>query len=375
MRGIGFLIFLMVPLMLLTEGCGMRGSEGKAVAKEVPADTIPEADFTPNAAAMADSILKTMTLEEKAAQVLIPALYASDDFFTLRAVGQYAREGIGGIMLLKGDTASAKQISDSLRLLSRVRPFVAIDAEWGLGMRLKDAPRYPFNSELGAEATEEGMFGNGATVGAQCRELGIDMVLGPVVDVATRDSYMGKRSYGDNPERVSDLAIAYAKGLESQGVISVAKHFPGHGAAVGDSHRGKPVIYRNLHELDSIDLYPFRRYIAEGLTAVMVGHLGVAAVDPELRPAAVSAPVIRDLLRGDLGFEGLVLTDAMGMEGSERSGAVEALKAGTDVVLAPVNTRKELEAIVAAVRAGELDEAELDRHVYRILLCKMLREA
>lgn len=336
------------------------------------ADSIARADYGAAARAAADSLLAGMTLEEKAAQVLIPALYASDDYYTLEAAAGYARKGIGGIMLLKGDTASARRLSDTLELHSRIPAFLAIDAEWGLGMRLRDAPRHPFNSELGAGASEEGMFDMGREVGRQSRELGITMVLGPVVDVASRDSYIGRRSYGEDPRKVSDMAVAYARGLESEGVISVAKHFPGHGAAIGDSHKGKPVIYRSLHDLDSIDLYPFRRYIAEGLSAVMVGHLAVPAVDPALKPAAVSAAVVTDLLRHDLEFDGLVLTDAMGMQGSEKSGALEALKAGADIVLSPVDASREITTIAEGVRSGEYPEAELDAHVRRILFRKML---
>lgn len=367
----GKYMWIILSVLAIMSCRGKDVSHSDVSGKEINSVGISN-DYGQEAAGEADSLLCAMSLEEKAAQVLVPALYATDDYYTLEAAARYAREGIGGIMLLKGDTASARRLADTLEYHSRIPAFMAIDAEWGLGMRLRDAPRHPLNAELGAGATEESIFETGRQVGAQCRALGITMVLGPVVDVASPGSYIGRRSYGEDPRKVSDLAIAYARGLESEGVVSVAKHFPGHGAAVGDSHRGKPVIYRSLHDLDSIDLYPFRRYIEEGLSAVMVGHLAVPAIDPALRPAAVSQAVVTDLLRDDLHFDGLVLTDAMGMEGSEKKGAVEALKAGADIVLSPVDAQREKAGIVAAVHDGDLDERILDSHVRRILYRKML---
>ena len=348
---------------------GARHQDGKR-ADSVPAREIM--DITALAETEADSLLSLMTLEEKAAQTLMPALYSSTDPYTLKAVGDYGRMGIGGVVLLKGDTASAAAIADSLQRSGRVEAFVAIDAEWGLAMRLRDAPRFPANSELSDSIGETEMFDYGEEVGRESRRLGINMVLGPVVDVASAGSFMGKRSFGSDPKRVSDLAVAYARGLESSGVMSVAKHFPGHGSARGDSHKRKPVIERSLHEMDSVDLYPFRRYIAEGLSAVMVGHLAVPAIDPEMRPAAVSKTVINDLLQTDLGFRGLVLTDALTMGGAEGNGADSALEAGADLILAPVDTRAGIAAIVKAVENGRLPAAELDRRVRKILFYKSL---
>ena len=143
-----------------------------------------ETDLTGPALALADSMLSDMSVDRKAAQLIIPALYASDDFFTLRAVDQYGKKGIGGLILLKGTAVAASTIADSLANVSAVLPLIAIDAEWGLGMRLSDEPIYPLNSEIPENATDEDIYNYGRTVGAQCRNLGINMVLGPVVDVA-----------------------------------------------------------------------------------------------------------------------------------------------------------------------------------------------
>lgn len=338
---------------------------------ETESDNDKQTDLTGPAISMADSLLKSMTLEQKAAQLIIPALYASDDFFTLRAVREYGRKGIGGLILLKGNATSASMIADSLSRFSSLPPLIAIDAEWGLGMRLSDEPVYPFNSEIPEGVTDDEMYEYGRTVGAQCRAIGINMVLGPVLDVAERGSFMGRRSYGPDPVRVSDLSISYARGLESEGVMSVAKHFPGHGSA-RDSHKRKQVIERSLTQMDSIDLYPFRKFIASGLSAVMVGHLAVPAIDPQMRPAAVSQAIITGLLKEELGFKGLVLTDAMNMGGAEGNGADKAIEAGADLILAPEKSDREIMLIVKAVEEGLISQQRLDDSVRKVLFYKAL---
>ncbi|MDE6297368.1 MAG: hypothetical protein K2L89_05925 [Muribaculaceae bacterium] len=369
---------LVIPIIIIASlvvgGCHSgRTDDRDSIANQRMLDSIAASnDLSKRAESVADSILATMTLEEKASQLMMPALFSSDDNFTLKAVGDYGHKGICGVVLLKGDSRSAKMISDSLRNSSKVLPFVSIDAEWGLGMRLKDEPSYPFNSEIGEDATEVEMFRYGSTVGRQCHDIGINMVLGPVVDVADKGSFMGKRSYGADPKKVSNLAVSYSKGLESTGVMSVAKHFPGHGSARGDSHKGKPVIERSLHQMDSIDLYPFKKYISAGLSAVMVGHLAVPAIDPDMEPAAISHTVISDLLIRELGFKGLVLTDALTMGGAEGAGAVKAIQAGADIILAPVDTDKEIRSVVEAVEKGEISEERINRSVGKIIFYKTL---
>lgn len=378
MKNCRFIIGIIILIAVGAVGCKETRKEDESIRVEQSArqaDSLRRVnDLSYRASEMADSMLRHMTLEEKAAQVLMPALFSTDDRYTLRAVKEYGEKGVGGVVLLKGTSLSASVIADSLRSSSVIPPFVSIDAEWGLGMRLKDEPKYPFNSEISEDADEGDMFGYGVEVGDQCREIGINMVLGPVVDVAPKGSFMGKRSYGADPVRVSDLAVSYSLGLESRGVISVAKHFPGHGSAKGDSHRVKPVIERSLHQMDSIDLYPFRKYIEAGLSAVMVGHLAVPAVDPEMQPAAVSRTVISDLLIRELGFKGLVLTDAFTMGGAEGAGADKAIAAGADIILAPVNTDKEIDRIIEAVRSGRITEKRLDKSVQKILFYKSLME-
>lgn len=334
---------------------------------------VPEAsDITETAYSCADSVIQNMTVERKAAQLFMPAIYASSDPFTLRKAKEYARDGIGGLILLKGDARAAAVIADSMARWSEIPPFIAIDAEWGLAMRLEDAPGFPVNSRISPAADEKTMYEYGREVARECRLLGINMVLGPVLDVSREGTYIGRRSFGDDASRVSEMAIAYARGLESGNVLSVAKHFPGHGAASGNSHNAKQSILRSLHSLDSVDLQPFRRYIEQRLSAIMVGHLAFPAIDPEMLPAAVSHTVITDLLRDDMGFGGMVLTDALNMSGAEGYGADKAISAGADIVLAPADTYREINNVLTAVRLGSITEKEIDSHLRRILMKKYI---
>lgn len=364
MRGLG--VWLIAVLLL----CGCKRTPTAPPQHSDPPRDI--SDFTLEARAKADSLAATLTLRQKVAQLFMPALYASDDYWTLRQLREYADSTIGGIVLLKGDIAGAKALADTMCRYSRVAPFMAIDAEWGLAMRLVDAPEFPDNSSLNPGVDDQLMYDYGHELARECRQIGINMVLGPVVDVSVPNGFMRRRSFGADPHRVADLAIAYARGLEDGDVISVAKHFPGHGSVSADSHKRTGVIDRSLNEMDSIDLYPFRRWVEQRLSAVMVGHLAVPSIDPAMLPAAVSPTVITDLLRDDLGFSGLVLTDAINMKGASGYGAVDAFRAGADIVLVPEDTFKEIGRVVQAVEEGALDEAVIDAALRRVLFHKYL---
>lgn len=359
--------FRLLLLAIVAASC--RGNNQHAETSEPPQ---PVSDVTAEALAWADSVCRSLTPRQKAAQLFMPALFARDDYWTLRQIQEYADSCMGGILLLKGDSNGVTVLVDSMRSAIKVMPFVAIDAEWGLAMRLEDTPRFPPNSAIGKGADDQLMFDYGREVARECSALGINMVLGPVVDVSGPESFMLRRSFGNDPIRVADLAVSYARGIEAGNVISVAKHFPGHGSVSTDSHVSKGIIERSLNEMDSIDLYPFRKWIEQRLTGVMVGHLAVPSIDSKMLPAAVSPTVITDLLRQDLGFSGLVITDAINMKGAEGYSAVDALIAGADIIIAPGDTYNEINLIVDALRSGRISQTQLDDHVRRILFYKYL---
>lgn len=342
-----------------------RESDSDSVRMEV-------SDLTQDARAWADLEAAKMDTVRLAAQVLMPALYSSDDYWTLRQVREYGRRGFGGVVLLKGDSKGVRRLVSVLDSASAVAPFVAIDAEWGLGMRLSDGRVFPVNGEIGVDVDDQLMYDYGREVARECRNIGVNMVLGPVLDVSSDNQRGMWRRFKGDAKRVADLGLSYARGLEDGNVVSVSKHFPGLGSVGEDTHRRKGVVSRSLHELDSVDLAPFRMLVKMGLTGVMVGHTAVPAIDEDMYPAAVSPTVIRDLLQGDIGFRGLVLTDAMNMGGAEGYGADRALKAGAHIVVAPADSEEELERIVAAVRSGELTLSELRERVSDILFVKYL---
>lgn len=330
-----------------------------------------ESDYTAQAYAWADSVMQTMTLEERVGQLFMPAVYASGDDATLRKLIRYISDlHIGGVMFLKGDMNSAVFIADTIQRISSPAMWISVDAEWGLGMRFADAPVFPINSLLG-DSNDQLMYEYGYEIARECRIIGVNMILGPVVDVASDDeSVMKNRSFGEDPEKVAMLAVAYARGVEDGSVISVAKHFPGHGSTVADSHKTLPRIERNLLQLDSIDLLPFRKYIECGLSAIMVGHLWLKVIDNAERPASESKNVIDLLLKRKLGFNGLVITDALNMDGAALSSPLAALKAGADIILAPEDTETGIDEVLRAVDSGSFRVSDLNERCRKILFYK-----
>lgn len=357
--------FVLLWLSLSFAGCA-GGSRSELAQSETPVEINRDSLLM----ARADSLMAGLSLRERAGMLIMPSIYTRSDASTLRKLTEYAlTDRVGGIVLLKGDTLSARIIADTLRRMGRQDCFLAIDAEWGLRMRLADAPEYPDNRRLGLMADSTYMDSMGAEIARQCRRLGINMVLGPVVDVLPEEgnAFLDNRSFGKDARQVSRLATSYSRALERGGVISVAKHFPGHGSAQTDSHKGLPVLYRSLHALDSCDLVPFRSFIASDLSAIMVGHLAVASIDTEEQSATISPGVVGDLLRRDLGFRGLVITDALNMGGAGDAEAWQAIAAGADLVLSPLSTAEAIDGIVAAVSDGRLSEKDLNDRCRRVL--------
>lgn len=336
-------------------------------------------DLTPAAWAWADSVMATMTLEQMAGQTVMPASYVRYDDATLRLLHSYIADcKVGGIAFHKGDTLSMRQLSDTLLRLGGLPLFLAIDAENGLGMRLEGAVTYPLNYRL-SRATDQSMYDYGSQVGRECEAVGINMVFGPVLDVAPGPGwYMYRRSFGSDPARVSDLGLAYARGLEDAGIMPVGKHFPGHGYTRTDPHVWLPVIDRPEAEFRAVDLLPFVRYVEQGFPALMAAHVAVPSIGGDSLPADFSPTIIEGLLRGEMRFDGLVISDAvnMGAVKSVESGgmppAVRALLAGVDIILAPHDTRETLRQILSAVESGTLPASSLREHCRRILFYKYL---
>lgn len=370
-------LFLWLLVVSILWGC--RDTADKGNDTSTPSE---KADITEIARQWADSIYRRMTPEERLAQMLIPAIYSNTDAATLERMRWYAEDiGTGGILLLKGTAESAAELADSISAIRSRKPhspglFVAMDAETGLGMRFSDAPLFPWNSKIDKAADDQTFYDYGREVGREARIAGINMILGPVVDVNRRETpgsgVMRSRSLGSDQIRVSDLSLAYARGLESQGVASVVKHFPGHGATTTDSHKILPRLSESKDELYTVDLLPFRTVVQNGLSCIMVGHIWAEALDSVRRPASFSPVMIEGLLRNEMGFKGLVLVDAVGMGGAKGYTGADAIIAGADMIIAPPDTESELMRLAEALDDGRLSGRRVEESCKRILFYKYL---
>lgn len=346
---------------------------------EVGIAPVNSCDLTAAANAYADSVMTRMTLEQMAGQLLLPATYTSADEVTLRKLLSYVVDNkVGGIAFHKGDVRSMRIIADTLNKRSVVPLFLAIDAENGLGMRLEGAQVYPLNYKL-TDSSEQGMYDYGNAVGEECAAVGINMVFGPVLDVVPGPGwYLYKRSLGSDAQKVANLGIAYSRGLRDAGVMPVAKHFPGHGYTRTDPHVWLPIIERNSDDFRSIDLFPFSKYVEQGFPAIMAAHVAVPSLSGDSLPADFSEKILKDLLRTEMEFQGLIISDAVNMGAVKAMGNTEiplpvmALLSGVDMILAPADTREAVTQIIDAVRSGLLPREVLRDRCHRVLFHKYL---
>lgn len=329
-----------------------------------------------------DSVYREMSLEERVGQMLMIRAHSDLGPRHIQAVERFVSEyHVGGLCFFQGTPERQAELTRAYQDLAKTPLLISMDAEWGTGMRFKsDGYSFPKQMTVGAidglssKVTEQ----MGYWIGNQLREIGVHMNFAPVVDVNNnpKNPVINYRSFGENPERVSRHAKAYMKGMHASQVAACAKHFPGHGDTDVDSHLGLPVISHSRERLDSVELYPFRQMIAAGVPAIMVAHLSIPALDDRPnRPTTLSRPTIQGLLREEMGFEGLIITDAMEMKGVTRhfspgEAEVLAIEAGNDMICLPSNIPVVFRALVEAVKQNRLTEEELEAHVKRILSLK-----
>ncbi len=322
-----------------------------------------------------DSLLGTMTRREKIAQLIFEAIESREDPALRARQEGWIREGLGGLIVMDDILADNMQMINELQALARIPMLVSIDGEWGAAMRFYEYAAFPRAMQLGALSDPSLVEAAGRVIGSELRDIKIFANYAPVVDVNNnpRNPVINTRSFGENPWKVAEMGAAYMRGMQAAGVFGSAKHFPGHGDTDVDSHKGLPVLLFDRARLDSLELVPFRRLIAEGVAMVMVGHLSIPALDSTGTPASLSKPIVTGLLRNELDFQGVIITDALGMEGVAAAGddaALLAYEAGADILLMPRDTRHTIDALEAAFRRGELDERDLDARVRRVLALK-----
>ena len=326
-----------------------------------------------------DSIFNRMTLDEKIGQLfMIVADPETSDLNTKKIIRYINEQKIGGILFSKGTVKNQATSTNLYQEKSKIPLFISLDGEWGLSMRLENTPQFPKNIALGAVQNNRLLFFYGKEIGQECREMGVHINFAPVLDVNTNpdNPVIGYRSFGETPLLVAEKGVSYSTGLESQGIISVAKHFPGHGDTADDSHFTTPTVNKNLKQLISEDLLPFTRHIESGFASVMPGHLLVPALDNKTgKPASLSPQIVTDLLRNQMNFSGLIITDALVMKGASNrseSVCVDAVLAGNDILLSPPNVISEFNAVKRAVQGGTIDFKLIDEKCRKILQYKYI---
>ncbi len=324
-----------------------------------------------------------LTLREKAAQLVMPWIpgdYWANDAAALDTALRLVRDDeVGGIII--GVGSSPYDVAEKLNTLQRAARLpllVAADLEAGLATRTRGGTGFPGNMALGATGRELDAYEVGRVTALEGRAIGIHLDFAPVMDVNNNPAnpIINVRSFGEDPVRVAELGSAFIRGLREHGMLSTAKHFPGHGDTGTDSHLALPVITASRARMDSVELVPFRAAVRAGADVVMAGHIAVPGLaGPDAPPATLSPFVLDTLLRDQLGFRGIVVTDALNMGaivgryGAARA-AVMALEAGADILLMPVNAHAVIDSVTAAVARGEVSEARLDSSVARLLAVK-----
>ncbi len=354
----------------------------------------------------ADKQLKKMTLEEKIGQTLsygINARYLNQNSAEFQEIKrQVAENKIGGIILFAGPVYESVHVVNRMQALAKYPLLIAADFETGVGMRFEETANFPWNMAVGATGDPELARREGFITAREARSLGVYHVYAPVADINNNadNPVINVRSYGEDPQEVARYAVAFAEGLQAGGVLATAKHFPGHGDTATDSHRGLPIINLPRSRLDQVEFFPFKKLIDAGIGSVMIAHIAIPQIDateikplkqpgvqPDVEegaeiiteatsiPATLSEIVHRQILRKEMNFQGLIVTDALSMSGltlyvSNTEGPARAFIAGADMLLKPVDIDQAIRGMKDAIASGKITEARLDESVRKILAIK-----
>lgn len=327
---------------------------------------------------IARQMLEKLTLEEKIAQFFMVASWPNRDENHQQEIENLVKnDKIGGIIYFQGSKGQLKTSIARMQHVSQIPLLIGIDAEWGIAMRISEEDRFPYAYTLGAANDTVLSEKIGAMMAQECRELGIHLNFAPVADVNSNPSnpVIGFRSFGEDPELVGKHVKAMVKGMEKNGVLTSIKHFPGHGDTDADSHYELPTLSHNREHFQNIELKPFLEGIQAGASTVMIGHLSVPALDESKTPASLSPAVIKGLLQQEMGFKGLVISDALNMKAvADKYGKVDvvvkAFQAGNDILLFPENVHDAIQAIAAKVKSGEISENEINERCLKVLKAK-----
>jgi beta-glucosidase-like glycosyl hydrolase len=331
-----------------------------------------------------DSVFRTLSPDEKIAQLIVVRSSSIDSrtgkvsFYDAKVADAIRKYNVGGVCLFQGGPVRQALMLNQFQMMAKMPLYVSIDAETGLGMRMDSVRALPRQMMLGAVSDPGIIYEYGRWVGRQCKRMGIHMNYAPCVDVNNNpdNPVINDRSFGENKEKVASYAIMYMKGMQAEGIHTCAKHFPGHGDVAVDSHLDLPVINKTRQQLDSLELYPFRKLIEAGVDAVMVGHLFIPVLDSrEHRASSISKNNVTTLLKDDLGFKGMIFTDALEMKGVTKyfpGGEIssEALVAGNDLLCLPEDIEGTISSTKQKINKKQLSWGDIDRSVMKLLQAK-----
>lgn len=326
-----------------------------------------------------DSVMNSLTLREKIAQLFMVAAYSNKDQNHIDEIKQLvSEEKIGGLCFFQGGPVRQANLTNLYQGLADIPLLISMDAEWGLGMRLDSTLSYPRQMTLGAIEDPRIVYQMGADIANQLKRLGVHINFAPVVDVNNNpdNPVINTRSFGEDMEAVSQKGLAYMLGLQDNGVLACAKHFPGHGDTNTDSHYDLPLLNHSSSRIDSLELYPFRWLIQNGVASIMVGHMEIPALEAEEKvPSSLSKTIVSSMLINDLGFNGLVITDALNMKGvSKFFKPVDvnymALQAGNDIVLFPSDVKESISRVEREVEKGKFPIEEIEKKCRKVLEAK-----
>lgn len=321
--------------------------------------------------------LKKMTTREKVAQLIVSQTdsYIFSDKHALLTDTLVGIEGIGGLLIIQDSLPRFLTRMNQLQEMSKIPLLVSIDGEWGPSMRFGEFPFFPQQMQLGALPSDSLIYEMGLAVAEQCKMVNIHINYAPVVDINVnpKNPVIHARSFGENRDKVTQYGRAYMRGMQDGGIVACSKHFPGHGDTEVDSHKGLPILPFSRERIDSLELYPFRDQINEGVKMVMMGHLHIPCLDSAV--SSISYPIVTELLKEELGFKGIVVTDALTMKGvSENMESAEialaAYKAGVDILLKPGDIIASIDRLEEAMLSGECDIEDLDNRVRKTLRLK-----
>ncbi|MDG1778507.1 MAG: glycoside hydrolase family 3 N-terminal domain-containing protein [Flavobacteriaceae bacterium] len=326
-----------------------------------------------------DSVYNTLSLKQKVGQLfMVQAFSEQKNLQKEKLLNLIKKQHIGGIIYSKGGPVRQAHLDNELQANAKIPLLVGMDAEWGLSMRLDSTYAFPWNMTLGAVSDLELIRKTGQQIGEHCKRLGVHFNFAPVVDINTnpKNPIIGNRSFGEDKTNVTQKALAFMQGMQSVGVLANAKHFPGHGDTDKDSHKTLPTVNFNKRRIRNVELFPYKELIPNGLSSVMVAHLNVPSLDSRTNyPSSLSHPIVTELLKTELNFEGLIFTDALDMKGASNFSTpgeidVQAFLAGNDVLLMSNDVAQGVEKITYAVIRGQISENRLAHSVKKILSAK-----